>query len=231
MFSHIFLAKTKQEMTENPSGKTSYLSCRFSPYGKGLTNLPNTLPPDSLLLLDDSMPPGGHDAQLVINQLKEIVSRFSVNGVLLDFQNERSEASERMVKEILQSLPCPVAATAAYAKRFHCPVFLPPSPVNMPLCTYLKPWGGRDIYLEVAPVCTRATITPEGSHFQSLHKTYAPLPHADHRLHCHYRVDLSPDKAAITMMRTGEDLSALAKEALDIGVSALIGLFQELKQP
>ncbi len=230
MFSHIFLAKTRQELTENPSGKTAYLSCRFSPYGKGLINLPTALPPDSLLLLDDSMPPNGHDEQLVVKQLQEIVRRFSVKGVLLDFQNEKTAEAERMAKEILQALPCPVVATKEYAKCLHCPVFLPPPPVNMLLQTYLKPWSGQDIYLEVSPVHSRITVTQEGSSFQALQGTDVLLPHTDRRLHCHYRIDLSAEKAVFTMMRTGEDLSALAMEALDMGVSAVIGLHQELKE-
>lgn len=229
MFSHIFLAKTKQELTENTSGKTAYLSCRFSPYGKGLVNLPTALPTDSLLLLDDSMPPNGHDEQLVVKQLQEIISRFSVKGVLLDFQNEKTAESAKMAKEILQALPCPVAATEAYARTLHCPVFLPPPPVNISLQSYLKPWRGQDIYLEVAPVHTRFTVTPEGSFLQALHKIDAPLHHTDQRLHCHYRIDLLAEKAVFTTMRTTEDLSALAKEALDTGVSAVIGLHQELK--
>ena len=41
MFSRIFLAKTQQEMEECSSTKTAYLSCHFSPYGKGSACCPS----------------------------------------------------------------------------------------------------------------------------------------------------------------------------------------------
>ena len=53
-----FLAMTAAE-TRNHSvlpPKIAWMACHFSPYGLGLSNLPQRLPPHALLLLDDITP-------------------------------------------------------------------------------------------------------------------------------------------------------------------------------
>ena len=116
MFSKVFLAMTAGEMRESSAQRIAYMALHFSPYNAGLSNFPQTLQENSLLLLDDSMQITNHDPQLVVWQLKELVDRFSISAILLDFQREISPAAEAMVSAILQALPCPVAATEVYAK-------------------------------------------------------------------------------------------------------------------
>ena len=73
MFSDVFLAQTGWEINQHPTDKAAYLACHFSSYGKGLSNFPEALPSGSILLLDDSMPPNGHDSRIVEAELKEKV--------------------------------------------------------------------------------------------------------------------------------------------------------------
>ncbi len=227
MFSDVFLAQTSGEMGEFLPKKAAYMACHFSPYGKGLSNMPLTLPPDSILLLDDSMPPNGHDPSVVAEQLTELVSRFSVKAVLLDFQGEKTDETQKMAASLLRQLPCPVAVTERYAKVLSCPVFLSPPPANVPLQRSLRPWLQQGVFLEIAPSAMCITVTETGSTAVSVPPVRG-LPLHDSRLCCHYNVEVTPDKAVFTLSRTKEDLAALAEEAYRLGVLGAVGLYQEL---
>ncbi|MBR4016561.1 MAG: hypothetical protein IKK11_01975, partial [Oscillospiraceae bacterium] len=163
MFSQVFLAITQPEIGKNLPNRLAYMALHFSPYDAGLSNIPAFLPPGSILLLDDSMPPDMHDREVIVQQLKVLVDQFSSTAVLLDFQREVSPKSEEMVDFILQSLPCPVGATEDYASKMGCPVFLSPLPVNKSLESYLSPWLQQGVFLELAPESRKITVTKDGS--------------------------------------------------------------------
>lgn len=227
MFSKVFLAQTEREMAEFLPQKLAYMALHFSPYNAGLTNAPKRLPEHSILLLDDSMQLSHHDANLVTQQLNDLVKQFAVGAVLLDFQGEHSGNAEKMVSSILQALPCPVAVTETYAKIFRCPVFLSPPPVNKPLSSYLSPWHTQDVYLEIGSDTMQFTVTEKGCSAVTLPNVHN-LPLQDKRLHCHYNVVVKNDRAVFTINRTHTDLAELATEAYGLGVKAVVGLYQEL---
>lgn len=227
MFSHVFLAQTGGEIARFPTVKTAYLACHFSPYGVGLSNLPDRLPAGSILLLDDSMPPNGHDPGVVETELKNCINLFDISAVLLDFQGEIQAESMEMAQHLVNVLPCPVAVTEGYAKKLRCSVFLSPTPVNMAVKDHIGPWLQQGIYLELAPMATRFTVTEDGC--TSLPIPFeGELPLCDERLHCHYNVEVFPQKAIFTLRRTNADLAALTKEAKGLGVLETVGLYQEL---
>lgn len=229
MFSNVFLAMTAKELGEFTPKRTAYMACHFSHCSKGLSNLPQNLPEESLLLLDDSMPPNGHDPNTVISTLQELVDKFSIKAVLLDFQNKKAKETECMASAILQALSCPVAVTEVYAGDLGCPVFLSPPPANKSLRRHFAPWQKHGIYLEIAPEHLEIAVTERGSTSRSL-PVNAPqnLPLTDDTLHCHYSVSVSKDQAVFTLERTKEDLSALVQEAYQAGVLGAVGLYQEL---
>lgn len=229
MFSHIFLAQTGGEMARFPVANTAYMACHFSPYGVGLSNLPEALPKGSILLLDDSMPPNGHNPTVVEKEMTELIDRFGIVAVLLDFQGQLQQEAMDMVGHLTGALPCPVAVTEGYAKELGCSVFLSPTPVNMALKDYIVPWQQQGIFLEIAPEAVQFTVTEDGSTSLPFACT-GELPLADERLHCHYNVEVFPQKAVFTLQRTKEDLAALAEEASRIGVLGTVGLYQELSQ-
>ena len=223
---------TAREMEGALPNRVAYMACHFSPCSKGLSNAPRTLPENSLLLVDDSMPIQSHEPNLVVSQLKALVEKLSVGAVLLDFQRERSDLAADMAGAIFQALPCPVAATEYYAKELGCPVFLPSPPVNMALRDYLKNWQTRGVYLEIAPESRKFTVTEAGCTDTPLPvHTHPALPLKDERLHCRYGVEVLEDRAIFTLCRTGEDLTALADEAYSLGVPGVVGLYQELIGP
>lgn len=229
MFSKVFLAMTAGEMKELSAERIAYMALHFSLYNAGLSNPPQSLQKDSILLLDDSMQITHHDPQLVVQQLKELIGRFSVSALLLDFQRQASASAEAMVATILQELPCPVAATEAYAKKLSCPVFLAPPPVNQLLSDYLSPWLKQGVYLEIAPQFLRITVTENGS-VQSQIPPVDNLPLEDKRLHCHYNVEVLPNRVAFTMGRYKTDLLQLVQEAEQLGVLGCVGLYGELQK-
>lgn len=228
MFSNVFLAQTGQEMAEPLPKRLAYMALHFSPYSAGLSNAPKDLPEGSILLLDDSMPPDGHDPQTVIGQLRQLVDRFSPHGVLLDFQRPKTGTLERMVDCILEALPCPVAVTKEYAEKLSCPVFLSPLPVNKRLDDYLSPWLKQGIYLEIAPEALKITVTESGCTTVQI-PLVTDLPLEDKRLHCHYDVKVFPDKAIFTLCRNRADLESLVHDAKKLGVLGCIGLYSELQ--
>ena len=228
-----FLAMTAAEIGEGTSlpPKIAWMACHFSPYSTGLSNRPRSLPPDSLLILNDRTPIHRHDPEVIAAQLAECVENLQCSGVLLDFQRPNCQETAALAALLPGALPCPVAVSALYAGESGYPVFLPPVPHHTPLADHLAPWQDREIWLELALDGEIITLTESGVAF-------APLPseealdggHAEDALHCHYRVELLENAAKFTLWRTPEDLKALLDEAGPLGVSHAVGLYQELRE-
>lgn len=229
MFSEVFLAATSSEIKNGMPKRAAYMACRFSPSGTGLTNLPTELPENSLLMLDDSMQIAGHEPEAVTRQLCKLVEEFSPLGVLLDFQRPVTPESAEMGLAISRTLPCPVAATEDFARIIGCPVFLSACPVNKPLEKFLQPWRKQEIYLEIAPSRTQISVTEKGAE-----KTFLPagetesLLFQDCQLYCHYKTEVLKNRAIFTLQRNRTDLEKLIAKAKDLGVTATVGLYQEL---
>lgn len=226
-----FLAMTAAEIQSNPvfPHKCGWMACHFSPYGTGLSNLPEALPPGSLLILNDRIPWQSHDPDRIAEQLQEILDTFSCHGLLLDFQRPGCPEAARLCQVLSRQLSCPVGVSALYAEGLSCPVFLPPVPLQMSVESYLAPWQGRECWLELALNAEEILLTAEGS-------STAPLPfsepmdegHREETLHCRYTLQLSEDSARFTLRRTREGLEALLEAAEPMGVTTAVGLWQEL---
>ncbi len=208
----------------------AWMACHFSAYGTGLSNLPASLPPGSLLILNDRMPIHGHDPERILEELSQCMEEMGCSGLLLDFQQPGQEDLRSLAEYLTRALPCPVGVSSAYAQGLDCAVCLPPSPPQLPLGEHLQPWAGRSIWLELALDGAVIQVTEDGAQTD-------PLPYPDHtlqgfsdkHLHCHYQLDLSQDAARFTLWRTPEDLGDLLAEAEAMGVSLAVGLYQELK--
>ena len=228
MFSEAFLAVTGAELKNATPKQVAYMACRFSPSGVGLVNLPENLPSGSLILLDDSMQIFGHNAEIVARQLCEVAEHFAPVGVLLDFQRSVTQEAFVMAQTICKVLPCPVAVSENYARDLDCAVFLSACPANVPLEKYLQPWK-HGVYLEIAPGRLQIAVTEAGAE-----KIYLPvgetgsLQFQDTELCCHYKTEVSQNRAVFTLQRNKEDLEMLIEKARDLGVVATVGLYQEL---
>ena len=229
-----YLAMTAAEFRENREfpENIGWMSCLFSPYGAGLSNLPRTLPEGSLLILSDYTPLQGHDPELITEQLRRCVDAFGCRGLLLDLQREYDTGLAYLCRQLAAALPCPVAATPAYARELDCGVFLPPAAPSVPLAEQLAPWQGREIWLELALDGEIITLTEAGAEVTPLPRFAPPEDgFGEPALHCHYRIETTRDKALFTLWRTREDVAALLEEAEVLGVTTAVGLYQEFKAP
>ena len=92
----------------------------------------------------------------------------------------------------------------------------------------IYPYVGREIWLEAALDGLQLTLTEQGCTGTALpFCEYAEGFHEE-ALHCHYQIQVSDRHAKFSLFRTREDLDALLEEAEALGVTAAVGLWQEL---
>ena len=108
-----------------------WVPCHFSPYAIGLSNLPDTLPESSIIILNDRMPIAGHDPNCIAQQLTQLSERTGAAGILLDLQRPDCQETAALVQALTKSISCPIAISPSYAVD-NFPVFLPPFPINTP---------------------------------------------------------------------------------------------------
>ena len=227
----LYLALTAAEFQKCSSQpeQAAWMACHYSPYGLGLSNCPSRLPEGAMLILNDRTPAQGHDPALITEQLHKLGEMLHYKYILLDFQRPDSPENAAVAKAIVSAAPCPVGVSELYARDLDCPVFLPPVPPHVRLKEHLSSWQGREIWLEAALGGEVIAVTDKGSAFSPL--LSSELPDAaleDPALHCHYQVRTYNDHINFTLWRTTEDLSALLRQAADLGVTLAVGLWQEL---
>ncbi len=221
----LYLAMTASEFTNNPAPAfpAAWMACHFSAYGTGLSNLPDALPPGSMLIFNDRTPIWGHDPVLVAAQLTQAAEKCQCSRILLDLQRP-DEPVQAVLEAILQTAPCPVGISQVYAGPFSCPVCLPPLPLTQTWEEYAAPWQGREVWLEAALDAQHITLTETGSQVSAASPPEEPLPFYDKALRCHYGLSLEKKEATFTLHRTWEDLQKILEE-----VPCAIGLYQELQ--
>ena len=186
--------------------------------------LPESLPPGALLILTDRVPFS------VTWEWLHAAAGLDCCGVLLDFERPPSENTRALVPALAEALPCPVAAPPGYCDEPDFPVFLPPCPLHVPLADYLRPWRGREIWLEAALLTQTITVTARGT-------VYAPLLPAkgradgafDETLKCRCTAEISDSQVRFTLFDTPETLEKKLAEAAALGVGKAVGLWQELR--
>ena len=182
-----------------------------------------------MLILTDREPCSGHSPSLVAQQLGDAAARLHCESVLLDFQRPWDAESDAMVKAIVATLPCPTAVTEAFATDISCPVFLSPCPLHMPLATYLRPWSGREIWLEAALCQERIVVARTGTAITPIYPTeILDGGFFDRKLCCHYIAKVQEDRIAFTLYDTQETLKQKLELAHSLGVTRAVGLYQEL---
>ena len=227
----LYLAMTAAEISacDSQPDKLAYMACHFSPYSTGISNIPDTLPPDSILILNDRTPICGHDPKLIACQLSEAVERLQCSSLLLDFQRPDSKEAAVLSKYLTERLTCPVTVSALYANELNCPVLVPPCPLDQKLEDHLFPWRDRPVWLEIAANALVITVDKNKSQYTS--SSASPeleLPHTEPELLCHYRIETTDSAAVFTLSRTDADTEALIKKAETLGVCQCLGLWQEL---
>lgn len=208
-----------------------WMACHFSPYAAGLSNIPQSLPEGSLLILNDRTPIHRHDPETISRQLENCIDRLGCTGLLLDFQRPGVDETAALTLALTQALSCPVAVSDVYAADLDCPVFLPPLPLHVPLKEYFAPWRGRDIWLEITPEGETVTVTADGATFSPLSGTEKLAGgFTDDTLYCHYQISIAEEQAQFQLRRTADDWEALLAKAETMGVTTAVGLYQEFSR-
>jgi len=206
------------------------MACHFSPYGTGLSGIPDALPPESIVIVNDRIPVCGHDPSVISSQLQTILESQQVCGILLDFQRPDCPQAAEIAAAVTKNCSCPVAVSELYAVDLPCAVFLSPVPANKRPTEHFEPWSGREIWLEAALEGVCIHLDFHGSAFSPMDYPCAdPLSLFDPHLHSHYRMDISEDSADFYIQRTKDDLTALLQDAKAYNVTKAIGLYQELR--
>lgn len=207
--------------------KAAYMACHFSPYATGISNLPDTLPEGSLIILNDRTPICGHDPQRIAHQLCQLMQKCHADGVLLDFQRPDCEETAALVQVLTAQLTCPLAVSQPYAAE-GLTVFLPPIPPDVPIEEALSPWKNREIWLDVAPGHMGITVTAQGAEDIPFACSEAGIWHTEPDLCCHYQIQTRSDGACFFLHRTQEDIQNLLEKVKPFGVTNAVGLYQEL---
>lgn len=227
-----YLAMTGAEFAaaETLPQHVAWMSCHYSAGGSGLSNLPQRLPPDSLVVIDDSIPPSGHDTVVILTQLTALLQAQQFKGILLDFQRPDLEENATIASCLVKNLPCPVCVSSLYAKKLECPVFLPSPPLHCLLEQHLSPWQGREIWLEVALEAETITVTEAGSQVSPLSRFDLPeLPFEDTGLCCRYKTEVLTNRIVFTLARDQKMVNKLLKTAEKQGISCAVSLYQQLQ--
>ena len=228
-----FLAMTAAEIAGNPvlPPKIGWMACHFSPYGTGLSNLPRSLPPGSLLMVDDATPLRNHDPERIREQLCRCAEAFRCSGILLDFQRPPDEQTAALAAFLSNSLPCPVAVSHLYSESASCALCIPPVPPSEVPGRHFSQWPGRELWLELSSEGEQITVTEDGAAV-----TFLPFWEERERdffaenLLCHYRQEMQENAVVFTLYRTDEDAAALLETAKSHGVTNTVGLYQEYFQ-
>lgn len=227
----LYLAMTAAEFfaAESLPEKTAWMACHFSSYGLGLSNSPQQLPAGSMVILNDRIPIHGHDPDLIARQLNELLESLSPGCFLLDFQRPDIPETAAVVRVITDSLPCPVGITEHYIGELDCPVFLPPPPLHTTLEEHLKPWQGREIWLEIATETETITVTADGAEFEQHSPITLETPiFEEPRLHCRYHTTVKEDHAVFSLLRDKAHIPGLLEKGKALGVTKAVGLYQQL---
>ncbi len=227
----LYLAMTASELEGVPEvePEVAWMACHFSPSAAGLSNFPQMLPENALLILNDCNPIHGHDPQRICDELLTALDTWKLQGIVLDFQRPGIREAAVLTEKILSSIPCPVLVSDGYAKDLPCPVFLSAPPLYMPLAEFLCPWSDREIWLEAALDAQELTLTKSGCRIDS-----PPFIEdsegfrEENTLHCTYKIETGSDWAKFTLLRDYSHLQSLLKNAEDLGVRGAIGLYQQL---
>ena len=207
----------------------AWMACHFSPYGQALTNIPRELPEGAMLILNDRVPCQGHSPALAAQQLAEAVIRLGCGSVLLDFQRPVTPETLAMAEAVLKAAPCPVALSDLYAKAFDCIVFLSPCPLHRTLSDYLRPWVGRELWMEAALCQERIAVSSDGTRYiPQFPPDGLQGGFEENRLFCHYKTEIGRDEVSFTLFDTPGSLCKKLESARALGVTKAVGLHQQL---
>ena len=227
MSLRLYLAMTEAEIRRAPvlPRNLAYMACHFSPYGTGLVNIPERLPPGSILIINDRVPVLAHNPEQIAKQLSDTVRRLRVFGVLMDLQIPDNPRTAQIVKNVTDALPCPVGVSESYAVD-SCAIFGAP-PIHQALTEYTKSKGSRPLWLEAFQETAFFKVTSSGCTISQGEKISGKC-FFDDILQCKYQYVIQKDQALFHLTRASEDIPGYLRKAEALGIEIAVGLYQQL---
>lgn len=208
---------------------TAWMACHFSCYGAGLSNLPPKMQDGSMLIINDKLPPSGHDPVYITEQLLELKESSVFSCILLDFQRESDPETAQIAKHISETMDCPVGISETYAHCSNGPVFINCPPPHCSLFKKLELWKEHELWLEAALETETAMV-----HRDRCQISLEPFSQGKDsdavcdELRCRYRILNKAEYAEMILYRDIAQLESMLKDARDSGVTKVIGLYQQL---
>lgn len=229
MSLHFYLAMTEAEIrnTSVLPRHLAYMACHFSPYGSGLVNIPDRLPPKSILIVNDRVPVLDHDPEQVAKQLKDAVQKLRAFGVLLDLQIPNNRRTAQIVKRVLDTLPCPVGVSEPYAAGLSCPIFGAP-PIYQILCEYRGKKKDRPLWLETFQETALLSVTSSNCTVAP-GETLSGECFFDEALQCRYQYRVENDHLTLHLSRQADDMPGYLRAAEAAGIEVAVGLYQQFR--
>lgn len=202
------------------------MGCHF--ISGGLTALPENLPRNSLLMIDDRIPLEKCNIAEVKNKLDRLTEEFRLAGILLDFQRSGSAESQALSIFLSKHMTVPVAVTEHYAQATSGPVFVCMPPAHQTIISSLEQWRGREIWLELATDRKTVIIDTEGCRVTESGDQAVITPSYCGKRYSHYKIDFQGRAARFTFNRGIEDLKKIICDKKALGIKHTVGLYQEL---
>lgn len=160
----LFLAMTATDFsfTRKKPEQLAWMSVHFSQSNGCLSNLPPSLPPGSLIILDDQIPWNDHDLERICQCLTRLLVRDRSYGLLLDFEREPCQETLTLAKALTQcclGIGCRIAMPRSYLTE-GAACFCPPIPCNESWSE--KDFSGGPVWLDVTPTAVLAEISSKG---------------------------------------------------------------------
>ena len=231
MATRCYLAMTSAEISSAKSlpPHPAWMACHFDLDSRGLSNLPTSLPADSMIILNDQIPVSDHDPQRIAEQLAECNDRLKPRYFLLDLQRPNQPETASIAAAIVRMLGEKTGVSEYYAKDLPCPVFVSSCPLRVPLETHLKAWSGREIWLEAALEAQTVTVDQKGCRTAPADLQILPEPaFTDDNLCCRYHTQVLNDRVEFSVQRDTAQLQTLLDRAEALGVKLAVGLYQQL---
>lgn len=206
----------------------AWMACHFDPNGNGIIDLPETLPPGCILILNDKTPYNGHNAERITQQLAECAQRYSIHGLLLDFERPISEALKETVRRLVYALPCPVACMKNLKIEGLVSVIQMPPILGTPEEYFHTKKGA---WLELRKQAEKYQIEMDGCKSDSIREPQDELTEGQQEtaLCVHYHFTVNAENANLTLWRNRQDREIIMELAKQAGIDTIIGLYQEFR--
>lgn len=226
-----FPAITQEEIQKLATlpAQFAWMACHFNPEGNGIMDLPETLPPGCILILNDQIPYHGQSGEVIGQQLTECAQRWSLHGVLLDFERPVSEELRETVRMLVSTLPCPVACGKNLEIEGLVSVIQMP-PLSEKPKEYFE--SKKGVWLELRKQAEGYRIERDGSKSYSTEEPQGEKLKRlqDTALCVHYHFTVNTENADFVLWRDHKDREKIIEQAKEAGIDTVIGLYQEFRE-